>query len=246
MSYFKYFRKSDYLLSQNIRKEVVNFSQYSAIIERIADDISYYTYYNMNQKERLDTISYKMYGTSKYYWTFPLINTEMINTWRDLPKDTVQLRSYLLAKYPGMSFTLADSEDISSKFLDTEYLTGGISGRLKILKRYPSLGYFTGVIVDGEFPPNQVMTLTGEESLDTVTINNVIETYNSVAYFTDEEGNRVLWNSPVVKYPTTIETVEIQRNEEISQIRVIQKEFIYEVTNEFSKEMKKISKLEPE
>lgn len=225
-------------------KQVIQLPQYTAIIEKIADDISYYTYYAMNENERLDVISHKLYGTDKYYWTIPLINSDLINIYRDMPKDTVQLREFLSAKYPGMAFTLSEGEELSSKFEDSEILEGGISGKVQILSRYPTYGYFTGIVLEGSFPPNQIMTLTGTESGDTISINNVIETYNAPAFFTDEDSNRVLWNSPVVKFPTTIMDVEILRNERISQIRVIQKEFIYEIANEFAKEMKKISRLE--
>jgi hypothetical protein len=60
--YFSYFGVKDYTLTDDVQKKVVDISQYSTIFSRIADDVSFYSYYTMQDGERLDTISQKMYN----------------------------------------------------------------------------------------------------------------------------------------------------------------------------------------
>lgn len=243
MAYFKFFQKDSYLFSPDVQKQVRVLSHYTAILSDLADDASYYTYYVAEEGERLDTISNKLYGTVDYYWTIPLVNSGLINTWNDLPKTTPELRGVLDKKYPGSAFIVDDGESLTGKFDIAETLVYGQQHSAILYSVSPTNGYLTALEVsDAPFPRNQIFTLTGSTTGHTIQIKNVIKPYEAPAYFTDGDGNRVRWNAPVVKYPTTHFDLEVEKNENDSRLKVIQKAYIYDIVKRFEKQMKRTRK----
>jgi hypothetical protein len=100
MSYFKHFQKVDYDVRGNgFTQKLTNLTQMSKIGTKILDDISLYNYYNIQEGERPDNVSYKLYGTVDYYWTFFLINQHLVNSFNDWPKDTAALKEFVESKY---------------------------------------------------------------------------------------------------------------------------------------------------
>lgn len=53
----------------NITQEV------SVTASKLPDDASVYTYYSIRDGDRPDTVSYDLYGTPDYYWTFFILNS---------------------------------------------------------------------------------------------------------------------------------------------------------------------------
>jgi hypothetical protein len=51
-----------------------NLTQYIDVIDGLKDNISFYNKYTIVSGDRPDTLSYKLYGTTDYYWTFFLLN----------------------------------------------------------------------------------------------------------------------------------------------------------------------------
>lgn len=102
MSYFKHFQKVDYDIRGNgFTQELTNLTQMSRIGTKILDDISMYSYYTIQEGERPDNVSYKLYGTTDYYWTFFYVNQHLVNAFNDWPKDTSALTEFVESKYPG-------------------------------------------------------------------------------------------------------------------------------------------------
>ena len=95
--------------------------------------VSYYTYYNINDGDRPDTVSYLLYGTVQYYWTFFILNDNLKNglhySW---PLNNVSLDKMINAEYDNYSALtfkplfkadiLSGKSDLSMVPLNTEYL----------------------------------------------------------------------------------------------------------------------------
>ena len=66
--------------------------------------VSYYTYYNINDGDRPDTVSYLLYGTVQYYWTFFILNDNLKSglhySW---PLNNVSLDKMINAEYDDYS-----------------------------------------------------------------------------------------------------------------------------------------------
>lgn len=239
MSYFTQFQKSDYILSDNVVKNVTNLSQYTAIFSAVADDISFYTYYTASPNERLDNISNKLYETVDYYWTIPILNTHIVNTWRDFPKTTNQLVESLRQTYPGVAFTIRDDQTLVGKFDIGEKLIYDSTQSATITGLYPSLGFVEALIDNGSvFPSNTEMTLFGESPSNTLVVTGYTEAYNAPVRYVDSMNNSVLFNTMNATPITRLEEAR-ERNDSLSRIKVIRPEFIRDVVKQFEREMKR-------
>jgi len=237
MPYFNYFRKQDYIFSKDLTKRVTNISHYTSIFSRIADNISFYTFYNAQPDQRLDSISQDVYDTTDYYWTIPILNTRIINTWRDLPKSTLNLNNYLSRKYPGRAFIVRDDQTIAGKFTEGEVVTINDAEIGTLIAKYPTLGYLQiDVLNTSSVSENTEFTIRGETSEDEIVVLNTVETFLAPARYLDSEGNSVPFYTNGVT-PITILQQEQEDNEQSARIKVIRPEHIFNVTKQFEREM---------
>jgi hypothetical protein len=240
MSYFKYFKKSNFIVGDIGPIELVNIQSYSQIFSRITDDITLYSYYTFVNGDRLDVISNKLYGTPEYYWTIILVNPHITNTYNDLPKEyNADLVSYLGGKYPGVALKLATGESLAGKFNIGETVTySTYSGT--VLGKYPTLGYINvEVTSEDSFPLNSEFTLTGVTSGDTIQIANTIDMYQAPHHYINSDDEWTRWNAGQVTAVSILD-YETEINDENSQIKVIRPEKMYSVITSFEREMKRL------
>jgi len=238
MPYFNYFRKQDYIFSTDLTKRVTNISHYTSIFSRIADNISFYTFYNARPDQRLDSISQDVYDTTDYYWTIPILNSRIINTWRDLPKSTPNLSNYLSRKYPGRAFIVRDDQSIAGKFSVDETITINGTGIGILIAKYPTLGYLQIDVSTNAsaVPENTEFTIRGETSEDEIVVLNTVDTFLAPARYLDSSGNSVPFYTNGVT-PITILQQEQEDDEQRARIKVIRPEHIFSVTKQFEREM---------
>ena len=75
MNYFKYFPVTAYGFGNEALPDLFrNISVYVDVIDQIKQNVSFYNDYYIQEGERPDQISYKLYGTPNYYWTFWFMN----------------------------------------------------------------------------------------------------------------------------------------------------------------------------
>jgi hypothetical protein len=238
-NYFSYFQNESYNFGKSIVKDVKNIAKYTAIFSEIADDFSFYTYYTMQFGQRLDEVSQELYDAPDFYWTIPLINSNLVNIWKDTTKSYSSLTGFLAKKYPGRAFLIHDSETIAGKFQLGENLVYDSTNRAEIISKYPTRGYLVAVPSESSsFPQNQTIDVTGETTGDTVTIVNHVPVYNAPARHIDQNGNDVPFDAGQASI-VTIGQEETDKNDRIAQIRVIRPEFIYDVASRFQQEMRR-------
>ena len=235
MPYFNSFRKEDYVFSKDLTKRVTNISLYTAVFSRIADNISFYTFYNVAPDQRLDSISQDLYGTTDYYWTIPILNKDIINTWNDLPKSTNQLTQFLSRKYPGTALLIRDDQELFGKFSIGETIEFDGTDLGTVTAKYPTRGYLTIDPIDASaVPTNTEFTATGKTSLDEIVVSGTAPAYKAPANHLDSNGNSVPFYSGS---PVSIEQQERDDNENKSRIKVIRNEHITNVVKQFEREM---------
>jgi len=237
--YFSYFQKGRYDFGESIVKDVTRINTYTAIFSEIADDVSFFTFYTMQPGQRLDEISQELYSTPEFYWTIPLVNDRIINTWNDLPRSYSDFISFLEKKHTGRAFKIKDGENPAGKFSIGENLVFDSTEKAELIGKYPTQGYLQVVFAESaDFPQNTEFTVVGETSGDSITIVNHIPTYDAPARHVDTNGNFVSYDSGQAT-PITIRQDEEDRNDIISQIKVIRPEFIYDVSTRFEQEMRR-------
>ena len=266
MTYFKQFQKQSYSLGNGVVKDVTNLSHYTAIFSKLADDTSFYTYYTQRGDERFDTISYELYGTPDYYWTIPLMNPNIVNTWKDGTKSVQTLDEFLQKKYPGVAITIDPVDDIVGKFEVGEIVAYDIDNVYRVLNKYPTLRYIhcEPVSMD-EFDvlndPEEVwVLLTGlwnenngnvfdDDSIWRDTTDYVVGKDSLAAAKVESIGPA--YKAPAYyldndgnqvpwykgEYPVSFEEIERDKNDENAKLKVIRPEHIYEIAARFEREM---------
>ena len=211
-----------------------NLSAYIDLVDQIKDDISYYQTIQIEEYERPDTLSYKLYGTTEFYWTFYLLNDDIREGgW---PLSGADLQAKALIDYPNRVITTTN--DISSTFLPNETVIGISSGSTgKILKRYLNLGQIVVKSPDNYGVGELIRTST--DNITTVSVYKETAQYNSVHHYENTSGEWVDINPYTQNVsgliPITYLDRMILRNEELKNIKVLKKEVAPQIASNFKK-----------
>ena len=199
----------------------------------LRDDILLYERYRIQDGERPDHVSLKLYGTTDYYWTFFMINPDIVNSFADWPCSRIEMENKIRIKYQGN--VLLTEEDISNKFIRGETLKGAISlATASIIQKDTDRGVIrlsttdqVGTFVDGEL-------IRGLTSNDQIAIDRQIPYSVNPNHFEDSTRFWVRKDYPgAVGIPN--DQHEREWNEFKTDIKVIRPEYITQVVDEFYK-----------
>ena len=158
---------------------IKNLTARAKISDKLIDNAGYYETINVIDGERPDHLSQRLYNTSKFHWTFLLLNPQIKNIWDDWPMSSGQLIDYCTNKY---QYLAADTDDsLVDKFILGETVTGGVSNATGIVKEiHVNMGY---VVID---KTSGTFTVTGEtiqggSSSDSAACNFINNGYSSVS-----------------------------------------------------------------
>lgn len=244
MSYFRYFQKVDYdARGEGFTQKLTNLTHFSKIGTKFLDDITFYSFYNIQDGMRPDNVSYELYGTAGYYWTFFLVNPELKNVYQDWPKSSADLTEFAESKYNTFAAISAVQGtgfgQIADRFQIGETVQGGVTGALgKLVGKYPTLGYLEIEPTSGTFDPNGE-GIFGTSSQDFLSTSAVVKKAYAPRWHVDvNTGERVPRRTTGTE-PYTNFDYEYDKNLELSRIRVIKKRYIADVARAFESEMKK-------
>lgn len=154
MSYFQNFPFVNYRFGTQADPTIYqNLGVYVDLVDVAKDDAAFYTYYDLQDGDRADQISQKLYNRPDLHWTFSILNDNVkIQGWPLAYRD-------LLAKvkkdYPNV--TINTRTDITETFKDGSIITGSTSGsQAVILRRRLDLGQ----LVVGRIAEDKQFTLT--------------------------------------------------------------------------------------
>lgn len=216
--------------------EVVDIFRTVRPKQSLKDDILLYNKYTIQDGERPDHVSQKLYGSTDYYWTFFMVNEKLTNSYNDWPLSRKELQDYMTIKYPG--YVLKTNDDIAVKFEQDEIVQGLLSGtRAKLISKDVNTNTLRIVDEDGEFSSGEI--IQGLTSGDTCTITIQTEFYNATKYYIDGDGNVVGKNYIGINPPSPITyfDYEVMKNDEKAEITVIRPQYITRVSEEFFKQI---------
>lgn len=100
ISYFQNFKTIpyDFTLGGDYRN-IIDFTPNFKVKSSLIDEHSLYDYYIIGNGERPDIVSYKIYGTTEYYWTFFVINEHLREGLRQWPLSDYELSEATYKKY---------------------------------------------------------------------------------------------------------------------------------------------------
>lgn len=243
MSYFNSFQKVQYdLRGDGFYQTLTNLTHFTTIGTKYLDDMSFYSYYNINNGDRPDNVSYRLYGTTDYYWTFFIVNKKLNNVYQDWPKNQSDIKEFTEEKYSNLAAISAPVstyfDPIADKFDIGETVQGGVTGSLgTVVAKYPTLGYVEIKPISGTFlsTGEGIYGLTNQDFLTTSAIvkRAYAPKYHVDVSTGDQVMRRVAGTIPVTNYEW-----ESDQNLLRSRIQVIKPQFIVDVARAFSKEMK--------
>jgi hypothetical protein len=211
-----------------------NISAYIDIIDQLKDDASYYQLMQIEEYERPDTLSQKLYGTTEYYWTFFLLNDDLKESgW---PLSNVDLRAKAIRDYPNRVVTT--TADISNILLPGETAVGVTSSSTgKILKKYHNLGQLV-IASPNNFNVGELIRTTTDLITFVPVVSEVVQ-YNSVHHYENSQGEWVDINpfNPITTnlIPITYLDRMITKNDQLKSIKVLKREVAPQIATNFKK-----------
>ena len=240
--YFKNFRPVLYSFGDFEGINFFNDLTQTVIPLNVVNNSTSYNRYTILSGDRPDVLSYKLYGTVDYYWTFFFLNPHIKESGWPIP--TYDLLDETKAKYPYR--TIVTNDDISKNFPVGQTVTdsNGMTGT--VIRKIPELGQ---LIVDngeeinttafGKINENIGYRDTVEETDITATILAESAQYNSIHHYENSNKEYVDltlfdFNNPAASLtPITYrERLEL-KNEELKSILVINPSLIEAVISEY-------------
>lgn len=242
-NFFKNFPLIGYSFGGNLDPVLFqNISAYVSLIDEIGDDTVYYNTITINDFERADTLSYKLYGTTDYYWTFFFLNNDIRESgW---PVDELGLKSKAEKDYPNRTITTMD--DIADTFLIGDTVTGNSSGTIgTVVKRYLDLGQIIvktenwDAYSDGEaITPTPRGTITSVPA-DQINVSSEVIQYNSVHHYENSSGDWTdinPWTQDTTGLtPITYMDRIVTKNDDLREIKVFTEDVVSQINAEFQK-----------
>lgn len=174
---YKFGTSDEFALHQNI-------SQYTDLVDQVRNNKAFYRKYTILDGERPDTLSQKLYGSPKYYFTFFLMNDSLRERGWPLPFQQV----IELVQKERNNTVVTTTDEILLNFAVGDLLTGQTSGATgTVIKRNLDLGQI--------FVRGSVNFTTGELLRDPdnnlITAESVENEYNAAWRYEDADGNQV-------------------------------------------------------
>lgn len=212
-----------------------DISLYSDVIDQIKDNVSFYRKYTIQENDRPDQVSFKLYGTPEHHWTFFVLNNHLKA--RGWPLTSKQLEDVVKRDFPH--YTIRTKDDLTGILLVGQNASGSTSGaRGEILRRNLDLGLVTIAAQKDFIAGETVRNISYEQGTSgSVTANSVMKEYLSPHHYEDANGNWVdidpSLDPPAIYTEITQYDRYVTKNDELKDIRVIKPELIQEVSSAF-------------
>ena len=221
-----------------------DISAYIKVIDEIKDDIAFYTTVHIQDYDRPDNFSFKLYGTTEFYWTFYYLNDDIRESGWPLPQQDLLPK----AKKDYPNFVVETTGDISKSFLPGHVAKSATTEGI-VKKRYLDLGQIV-IASPVNFTVGEGINpvVNGEAiSSDQIAIKKSVEQYNSVHHYEDASKNYIdiglvpnaggdaAYPSLSGKTPITYFDRILAKNDSLKEIKVLKPEVAAQIKTEFNK-----------
>ena len=226
-----------------------NISAYIKVIDEIANDIAFYTTVHIQDYDRPDSLSFKLYRTTQFYWTFYYLNDDVRESGWPLPQQDLLPKAKV--DYPHQ--TVITTGNISKTFLPGHTVKGSLSGSTgTVVKRYLDLGQ---IIIDSpnnfNVGENITPSINGVEQIaDFVVVTSNVEQFNSVHHYENASKEHIdiglvpsgtgtaSYPSLSGKTPVTYFERILAKNDSLREIKCLKPDVAVQVKSEFNRLLK--------
>jgi hypothetical protein len=235
MIYFDNFKVIPYDINgDGVSDLIVNLTQLVKISESMISNNSFFETFTIHDGERPEQLSYRLYGSTEYYWTFLMLNTNIKNIWNDWPKSTSQLLEYSERKYEHLAATTDD--DLLSKFVVGENIiaASGAIGKIRevhVNNKFIVFEHISGTFkVDGE-------SIYGLDSQDSIAAMQIKSFAHAPLYHIDSSTGNVTLPRTSGTHPFTNYDLELAHNDNNRNIKVFKPDHIVEISQAIISEL---------
>lgn len=203
MPFFRQFPKTVYdFQSAGIGTNITDLFRFVQSDFARVDDISVYQYYRIEDGDRPDVVSQKLYGTPDYYWTFFLCNEHLRDGMKSWPLSQQEFDQYIEDEYEGTAlivnpyvqwtgdYIVSEAQVINSlagKFEIGEVVNGKYGGSGLLFKKDAQLGQLILRNVTGSFRTVEEEVI-GEESNDSISPSRVVAWRDAPHHYVKADG----------------------------------------------------------
>jgi len=238
MTFFKPFPQIAYKFGNETTLDVFqNISIYADVVDQLIDDVAAYDDYYVRPGERPDQVSYNLYDTEDYYWTFFLVNPILRESGWPLAPGKLDEHA---RKIYNKDIIITRSR-LTDKFKLNQTITGQSSGATGTIDhRNLDLGQLWLKDVTGTFTNGETIQSTNSDGvIETVVIQSVDKQYNTPHHYEDASKHPVDIDPEVgpgaQQTPVTWLDNLNDYNNTARQIRVLKKARVEEVVSSFRK-----------
>lgn len=199
MSYFEFFPDTSYRFGDEANPDTFeNIAIYADVIDQIKENVAFYYDYTIEEFERPDQLSQKLYGTPIYHWTFFLLNNNIRE--RGWPISNEELLEKAIELYPNTTLTtrtqitsLNPSLTTDSIFQVGRTVSGNSSGATgTIVARNLNIGQIIINNVVGTFADGESISSVAENGdVQTIVLESSSLEYNAAHHYENTSGEEV-------------------------------------------------------
>jgi hypothetical protein len=233
---YKFGNEASTVLTQDL-------SAYVSLIDDIKDDASAYEKGYIPEGMRPDQLSYQLYGTTIYHWTFYLLNDELrLQGW---PLTTAELDETI--KHEFGHTTLTTRVDITSKFKEGQTVSGSASGATgTIVHRVLDFGQIVLKDAVGTFRAGEAVTSVNSSfETESIVIVSGEKEYNAAHhYISNSLSDTIVDIDPAIgpgQLVTEVTNYEwyTEENNKLRNIKVIRPNIISTLVSSYKQALKK-------
>jgi len=236
-TYFQNFPNVAYNFGNNIPAVAwQNLSAYVDVIDQIKDNVSFYRNYYIQEGDRPDQVSYQLYNTTDYYWTFFLLNDKLREQGWPLSYDSLSK----LADKTFPNTVVETRNDLTGIFKVGQTVTGSTSAETgTIIERRLDLGQ---IVIQGtkSFNQNEVLTSQVVEDVQSISIISSVSEKLATRYWVDSNKKQRDINpfnarptSSAYAVPVSNFDYYVEKNDELKEIKVLKPDVARDVFGEY-------------
>jgi len=215
-----------------------NITTYIKIIDELKGNIAFYETVFIDDFDRPDTLSYSLYGTPDYYWTFYYLNNDIRESgW---PLAELELQDKLKADYPNR--TIVTQTPIATSIKVGDVVVGQTSGSVgTVIKKFIDLGQ---VVVSS--PDNfgvGELVIPNSRAADTIVVSSETAQFDSVHHYENSSGEYVDIDpsSPSLGglTPITYSNRVYAKNNSLREMNVMRPGVVSQVQSEYNRLLKR-------
>lgn len=218
-NFFKQFPTVGYDFDRNgILQNMTDIFRHVKPLDNFIDNSLGYRFYEIQDGERPDIVSQKLYGTPNYYWTFFVVNERLHDGYREWPMSQIDFSEYLDKKYEGVAIipgrpsvttntdgiVLSSNNSLGGRFIIGEKIRGQVSNaegtlvQKNVDMHQVILQKVTGNFLGDETGLSSVEEIKGlssDDIVDTYKVYNYIDAPYQYYHSSDTEKKAVSYSN---------------------------------------------------